>query len=262
MVSTVLNPALEQFAALIAPELIVGQVLIRRTAEGFALSHVADRDASSLRVLSVEQLRALADFTEQKQYRPLKSAPTLPRGWSCAASNLAELDAALRHLYPGAMADWFAAQQQVPPATHYREFTARQTGMYRTTTMLNDAQVAQVARAGCHVRFCLKRRLWTVEGLPADAVSEKSLIPCLEPCAVLLEFARASARLEQREKQSMPLTEAEIAALSAALQTALQSSAADSREGDFSAPDNARRWQWLLEKLKSLSEKKDKNEHD
>ena len=262
MVSNFSNPALEEFAALIAPKLLVGQVLIRRNGESFDLCHLADRDASSLRVLSVEQLRALADFTEQKQYRPLKSAPTLPRGWSCVARDLADLDDALRHLYPGAVADWFAAQQPAPPITHYREYTARQTGMYRTTTMLTDAQVAQVARAGCHARFCLKRRRWTVDGLPEDAASEKSLIPCLEPCAVLLEFARASARLEQREKQNVPLTEGEIAALTAALQTALDSSAAVSREGDFSAPDNARRWQWLLEKLKPGSETKGKNEHD
>ena len=262
MVSNFSNPALEEFAALIAPELIVGQVLIHRNSEGFVLCHVADREASSPRVLSVEQLRALADFTEQKQYRPLKSAPTLPRGWSCVVRDLAELDEALRHLYPGAVADWFAAQQPAPPVTHYREFTARQTGMYRTTTLLTDVQVAQVARAGCHARFCLKRRLWTVAGLLADQAQEKSLIPCLEPCAVLLEFARASARLEQREKQSVPLAEGEIAALTTALQTALVSGAVLSREGDFSAPDNARRWQWLLEKLKPVSETKGKNEHD
>lgn len=262
MVALIPNPALEHFAASIAPELIVGQVLLRWNSEGFAFCHVADCDASSLRVLLVEQLRSLADFTEQKQYRPLKSAPTLPRGWSCLARNLEELDEALRHLYPGAVADWFAAQQPAPPVTHYREFTARQTGMYRTTTLLTDAQVAQVARAGCHARFCLKRRLWTVDGLPADAEDGKSIIPCLEPCAVLLEFARASARLEQREKQSVPLAEGEIAALTAALETALASSAAVSREGDFSAPDNARRWQWIWEKLKLVSEKKVKNEHD
>jgi len=28
--------------------------------------------------------------------------------------------------------------------------------------------------------------------------SEKSVIPCLEPCAILLEFARKTARLEQQ----------------------------------------------------------------
>ena len=256
MVPTVSNPAIESFAALIAPELLFGQVLLRRNAAGFALCHGADRDATSLRAVAVSELRALADFTELKQYRPLKSAPTLRRGWSCVARDLAELDDALRHLYPGAVADWFAAQQQAPPITHYREYTARQTGMYRTTTLLTDAQVAQVARAGCHARFCLKCRRWTVDGLPEDAAGEKSLIPCLEPCAVLLEFARASARLEQREKQNVPLTEGEITALTVALKTALDSSAAVSREGDFSAPDNARRWQWLLEKLKQVSETK------
>ncbi len=105
-------------------------------------------------------------------------------------ANNTELEAALQHLYPGAITDWFAAQAQPAPVTHYREFTDRQTGMYRVTTMLSDEQAAVMARACCHRRFCLKRRLWTVGSLGPEASGEKSLIPCLEPCAILLEFAR------------------------------------------------------------------------
>lgn len=203
MVSTVPNPALEFFAARITTELVLAEVLLRRVADGFDLRHVADRDAASghaLREMRVSELREIAQFTEQKQFRPLKSAPTLRRGWHCVARDLAELEEALRHLYPGAVADWFAARQPRPPVTHYREFTSRQTGMYRITTMLSDAQVAEVTRACCDKQFCLKQRLWTVEGLPPDDPAEKSLIACLEPCAVLLEFARTVVRKEQQGK--------------------------------------------------------------
>ena len=120
--------------------------------------------------------------------------PNLRAGWLCRAASDAELEAALDQLYPGAIADWFAAHQPLPPVTHYRDFTARQSGMYRITTMLADAQAAQVTRVCCDARHCLKRRLWTAPGLAPDAADAKSLIPCLEPCAVMLEFARKAVR--------------------------------------------------------------------
>ena len=245
------NPALKAFVACIAPELVFAQVLLRRSGEGFELRHVLDRDVSSLREVAVNELRELAQFTEQKQFRPLKSAPTLRRGWRCVARDAAELDEALRHLYPGAMADWFAAQQSQPPVTHYREFTARQSGMYRITTMLSDAQVVEVARACCHRRFCLKQRLWTVEGLRPDAVPEKSLVPCLEPCAVLLEFARTVVRLQQAEESdAWPQKEEPVFSVEE-LERMASMRPVEIREADFSVPENPRRAQWCLEKLKT-----------
>lgn len=51
------NPACQAFAAELGAELVFGQVLIRRTDAGFALRHVADRDAAaeSLRLLAFEE---------------------------------------------------------------------------------------------------------------------------------------------------------------------------------------------------------------
>ena len=196
------NPAMESFVTRLTGERLFAQALIRRTADGFELRHVADRDAdaTTLRLLPVAGLRALAQNTRTGAFRPLKSAPNLASGWRVGARDAAELETALNQLYPGALADWFAAQTPTPPVTHYREFTNRQSGMYRITALLTDAQAAQVIRAGCAKEFCLKRRCWTVAGLSPDDVAEKSLIPCLEPCAVLLEFARKAMRLEQEEK--------------------------------------------------------------
>jgi hypothetical protein len=252
MVSAIPNPALEAFVALVAPELVFAEVLFRQTKDGFDVRHVADRDVNPLRSVSLAELHGIAQFTERKTFRPLKSAPNLPRGWQFLARNHTELDDALRHLYPGAVADWFAARQSNPPITHYREFTARQTGMYRITTLLDDEQAAQVARACCHRRFCLKQRLWTVEGLPPDGAAEKSLIPCLEPCAILLEFARTAVRLEQNEPFRPPESAEEREALAVSLAQMARSESGETREADFSAPGNPRRAQWLLEKLKPM----------
>ena len=134
--------------------------------------------------------------------------------------------------------DWFAAQG-VPPVTNYREFTGRQTGMYRITQLLTDEQAGIVARAACQERFCLKRRLWTVEGLAPDtpgksaAPSGKSEIPCLEPCAILLELARKATRIEQEEKADVQLSRSEIESVLAAAEAALASGSSADRIGNL-----------------------------
>jgi len=243
------NPALKAFVSELGDKLVLAQVLVRRVGAGFELRHVADRDRAdeTLRALKLSDLRALAQFTATGAFRPLKSSPNLQTGWCVVLSDDAKLELALNQLYPGAIADWYAAQSPQPPVTDFRDFTNRQTGMYRITTRLTDAQTAQVIRACCHRSFCLKRRLWTVEGLPTDAAPKKSLIPCLEPCALLLEFARKAMRIEQQPKFELSVDDA--ATMVAALQLALAHPRHDIRDADFNAPDNPRRIQLVLEKL-------------
>lgn len=250
------NPALAAFCAALSSELLLAQVLVRRQPAGFELRHVNDREAGAdtLGPVSASELRTLANHTAAGEFRPIKAAPNLRAGWSCRVSSDAELELALNQLYPGALADWFAAQQTEPPVTQYRDFTARQTGMYRITTMLTDTQAGQVICACCDARFCLKRRLWTVDGLAPDAADAKSLIPCLEPCAVLLEFARKAVRIEQEEgKPTLTLAPSEVASLLAALDAALAHPPAGQREADLAAADNPRRLQLLREKLQGFA---------
>jgi hypothetical protein len=229
-----MNPALTEFLRSFEAEIVLGQVLIRRNGREFELRHAADRDTNPdlLQSVPVAQLRPLAQFTAAGAFRPLKSAPNLRRGWRVSLADEDTLELALNHLYPGAIADCFAARQNPPPITSYREFTARQTGMYRITTLLDDSVAGAAIRACCHPDFCLKRRLWSVGQLAADAAGEKSIIPCLEPCAILLEFARKVARLEQEQSppQPPPPPDAAIA------------------ECDFDAPANPRRVRFALEK--------------
>jgi hypothetical protein len=249
------NPALKRFVAQLGDGLLLAQVLIRRTGSGtYTLRHVADeaRAEESLRLIQPTEARALAQSTEAGAFRPLKSAPNLQTGWRMAVANAAELETVLNQLYPGAIADWYAAEQANPPVTHFREFTERQSGMYRITAMLSDAQAAPVIRAGCAKQFCLKRRLWTVAGLSPDGAGEKSLIPCLEPCAILMEFARKAMRIEQAEKIRLELAPDEAETLQAALTIVLAQPQGAVREGDVSAAENPRRLQLVLEKLEPV----------
>jgi 4Fe-4S iron-sulfur cluster binding domain/DR2241 stabilising domain len=227
-----MNPDARTFLAAFDTEVVFGQVAVRRLERGFELRHESDRAAApdSLATLNGTELRDWAQTAAGGGFRPLKSAPNLRSGWRAEATDGAALELLLHYIYPGAVADWFAAQSAHPPLTSYRQFTARQTGMYRITTMLDDAVAGAAIRACCHVDFCLKRRLWSVAGLEPDAAGCKSLIPCLEPCALLLEFARKVARLEQGVASPSEEPKADVA------------------ESDFDAPNNPRRVRFGLEK--------------
>jgi hypothetical protein len=253
------NPALKAFVAELGNEIVIAQVLVQRVAASYELRHGDDRlkAPQNLRTLLVAELRKFAQSTASGAFRPLHAAPNLATGWRCSVADDGVLETALNSLYPGFLADWYAGRAPVPPITHYREFTDRQSGMYRITVLLNDCQAAQVVRACCPAHFCLKRRLWTVPGLEPDPAASKSLIPCLEPCAVLLEFARKARRLEQEAKVSLEISAADLAVLRGALNTALQNPPADLREADFGHPANPRRLQLLSEKLRTLIPTKD-----
>lgn len=193
------NPALRAFAGQLGEQLRFAQVLIRRDGSAFELRHVDDSGVASDRLESFSPARAreLAQFTPTGEFRPLKSAPTLRHGWLIRARDVSELGVALDRLYPGAVADWFAALAPEPPVTNWRDFAARQSGMYRITTMLGDAQLASLTGTTCAPVRCLKRRLWSAPSAPPESAQAKSLIPCLEPCALMLEAARVEVRREQ-----------------------------------------------------------------
>lgn len=227
-----MNPDLRAFLASFDTEIVFGQLVVRRLEREFELRHQSDRDAASvdLTFLKGTELRDWSQSAAGGAFRPLKSAPNLRSGWRAVAVDAAALELLLHYVYPGAVADRFAAEEAQPPLTSYRQFTARQSGMYRITTMLDDAIAGAAIRACCHVDFCLKRRLWSVDGLEPDAEQSKSVIPCLEPCALMLEFARKAARLQQ---DSAPAPE---------------KPKRDPAESDFDAVNNARRMRFDLEK--------------
>jgi hypothetical protein len=132
------NPAVAAFARQVTDELIVAQVLILRLSEGFELRHALDRDCPGheLKTLRLEEIRALAQQTGKGAFRPLKAAPNLARGWRFAARGETELGEALDRLYPGAISDWHSVECGIASPTHFRDFSGRQSGMYRVTSKL------------------------------------------------------------------------------------------------------------------------------
>jgi hypothetical protein len=239
---------MQAFLDSFANEIVWAQVLIARDGSIFRLRHVEDRATPSeeLKLLSTLELRRHAMFNAAGQFRPLHSAPDLRTGWRTECHSAADLWRALQELYPGSIPDWFAALNTPPPVTNYRDYTNRQSGMYRITQALSDTQAAHVIRACCPPAFCLKRRFWTVEGLPPDAPETKSKIPCLEACAILLELARKASRIEQEE--SVGVQTSDLQSLLAAARSLLQNGQTADRTGKIGSPTNPRRLQLVLEK--------------
>ena len=248
------NPALSHLVAEIGESLIFAQVLIRRVGSGYELRHMADAvlAPASLRLVKPHDVRSLAQYTSTGAFRPLKSAPNLQNGWRISAGGDVELGGVLDQLYPGAVADWHAATQDSPPVTNFREFAERQTGMYAVTAELGNERASEVVLACCAKNFCLKRRLWTVPGAAPDNVAAKSIIPCFEPCAILLELARKAAQIEREEPIQFRLPPADLATLHTVLQSTLAAPDLSVAEGNLGHPGNPRRVQLVLDRLEKL----------
>jgi hypothetical protein len=245
-----LNPAYREFVDSFDAERVWAQVIVKREGNGFILRHLHDRDANpaTLKNITVPDLRQFATLDAFGQFRPLRSAPDLVSGWICQCKTEEEVARGIQELYPGSVPDWYSAKNGVSAAANYREFTNRQSGMYRITQLLTDTQAAQVIVACCNARFCLKRRLWSVEGLAQEAAESKSAIPCLEPCAVLLELARRATRIEQEDKTSVQLPVSDFATLVRAAKLLLEAGKPSERTGNISSPLNPRRLQLVVEK--------------
>jgi sirohydrochlorin cobaltochelatase len=201
------NPALQAFIPSVPPEKVWAQVLIQPADRTFTLRHVADHDLppNQLKRLSLSELRQLAMFTASGQFRPLRSSPDLPRGWTFTCDGPEELWRALQELYPGSIPDWFAAESPNPPITHYRDLTNRQTGMYRITQLLSDDQAAMSPALPAAPAFVSNAAFGPFPALLRTLPPKKSAIPCLEPCAILLELARKAARYRTGRQAQRPI---------------------------------------------------------
>ncbi len=242
-----LTPAIQLFATELRDKAVLGQIEVSKTAPGFSLRHVLDSKAApdSLTPKTASELRKLAMFTSAGAFRPLRSAPDLPHGWITSVATPLELERALNDIYPGALADWHAVRTGFARFTSFRSFAQRQTGLYGNLREITDPKAEVIAAACCADQACTRQRLWTVDGRPANQEFNHSRIPCLEPCAVFMEFARQSQVKSSQAMTALQLSALEIATVVAALETAAQH--AGDCQADFKNALNVRRVLLCLE---------------
>jgi sirohydrochlorin cobaltochelatase len=189
----------------------VGEVVITRDAAGYELRHRADRDCADLTThTGAEAARHLANADEHGKYRPLKTAPNLRRGWTLRVADVRELRRALDYFYPAMTGVWAAHGRGELRPVPLRETLARQTGMYRVTQLITDAQAQELIGCTCRdADGCLKRILWElapaqpITTLPPEklrAPSATTALPllCHEACNLLVAAARSVVKKAQK----------------------------------------------------------------
>jgi sirohydrochlorin cobaltochelatase len=185
--------------------LLIGEILLGRD---FSLRHVADADCTDLiSYFSAIDARALARYDEEGNFRPLKTAPNLRKGWLLQVTSLEEMELALEFFYPSALGLWLSSIQGRLHPTSLRETLDRQTGMYRVTRSLTPQQASElIARTCTSHGGCLRTILWDlasgvpIHTLPAEKLSLAFLPPdripliCRELCNLVVAAARPIAK--------------------------------------------------------------------
>jgi len=184
---------------------VVGELRVWRVAGGWEVRHGADAevDETELEAHTVpEAAREIARYDAAGVYRPLKSAPTLVRGWRLRVRDVASLREVLDFVYPAALGNWIAFGAGRAAPVPLRQTLARQTGMYKITSQLDDDGCRAVVAATCDFATRCRRRItWPLApGVPMSVLPEEKVttdlpkdelpVLCLEACNVLVAEAR------------------------------------------------------------------------
>jgi sirohydrochlorin cobaltochelatase len=191
----------------------IGQIEIRQDNPGFALCHREDAAREDLEIYrSPDDGTELAKFSDDGNYRPLKTAPNLRHGWRLELADLDSLQQALESFYPGRLAALAAWEAHRLTTTPLRETLDRQTGMYRAAAKISDDEIDALVGRFCRSQGgapgCLRTILWPRDGtgarpslrLPLDKFiapldqtgrGEKVMpLLCQEACNLLVAEAR------------------------------------------------------------------------
>jgi hypothetical protein len=234
--------------------------------------HKLDRDVPAAQLQTYSDpfaARDIATFTDDGRYRPLKSAPNLRRGWRMAELDFDRLVTAIDCFYPAALAHWHAWREAKLQTTTYRSCAARQSGMYRITTLLGDEQVRRVAACCCNDGECVKIPFWQIDETTKLGLEMKTStnhdhvsMPCPEPCSLFLSFARKAVRLEQEETMSVQFTKFDLELIARVLRSVLDGTAGEFREGDYNDPRHRQRILYFLKKYEHLLPESPTTEHE
>ncbi len=142
--------------------LLFGQILIRRSDQGFVLLHRDDERRENLHVFrSAESAIEIARYDDAGNYRPLKTAPNLRHGWQLELSTLEDLKRGLDYFYPGRLSVFVAWKTDQLRTTPLRDTLDRQSGMYRVAAKISDGQIDDVVGNFCRSNGgCLRTILW------------------------------------------------------------------------------------------------------
>ena len=197
----------------------IGEIAIRRVGTGLELMHYADVAEGGLEIYTTpESARHIANVDVAGEFRPLKTAPNLRRGWSLVLPDFASARRALDFFYPAMLGAYLSHLQGMLAAVSMRETLGRQSGMYAVTKKITDEQAQFLAGEVCRSDTgCLKTILWRispeieVRSLPSDKFdplinqteSTAHAMPlfCHEICNLLVAKAREVVKSDMNKSE-------------------------------------------------------------
>ncbi len=239
-------------------QLRVTATITDRGERRYDVRHVDDADAA------VEELeryddpldaRDVVTFDEDGRYRPLKTAPTLRRGWVFPDLDHRGVYETVETVYPATVANWHREREGRLDVDHWRETMERQSGIYGVVKTWDRGEghehVNWVAEACCADSQCLKRREWEYdEETDLDVDGGDGVFPCREPCSMVVSAARRWTRLESEASRTyeFELTPSEKEQLEALVDAVADDRIDEIREADLKDPANRYRTRFLRAK--------------
>lgn len=167
------------------------------------LDAVAENGNGLQPLATMEDAREMTQYTADGEYRPLKSATGLKRGWAYIAKSLSELHSALEVIYPGSVGHYRGNSLTVEAA---RTTLKRQTGLYRNAKRITSDGINEVVAALCS-QTCLRHRLWEPEGqsnndVPAPINNVWPML-CGCACSLFIEECRKKEKTESKNIADM-----------------------------------------------------------
>ena len=189
-----------------------GQILLtKRESAGFVLSHRDDTSRDELQTYQqAEDAVEIAKYDDAGEYRPLKTAPNLRRGWRLEVATVEELSRALDYFYPGRLAVFAAWKSGYLNTTALREALDRQSGMYRVAAKISDPQINDLVANFCRSDGgCLRTILWKRDRNGAIASmklpKEKFDAACDQMMSGRSHRSAGDARASRSEAATVPL---------------------------------------------------------
>ena len=149
------------------------------------------------RAVELGSIDALAEFVrtdDRGRYRPLSGARTMPGGWFYGARDGEDRKAAIEAVYPLATVHSRQFKQGTLRVASLDEVLSRQSGRYENTSKLTAAGRDRARRLVCGE--CVRTPVWDQEHVRETDTVSPGLIPCPEPCSVLVAFCREAALWE------------------------------------------------------------------
>jgi hypothetical protein len=219
----------------------------------YAIRHEADADVPPSELDRYDDplaARELVKLDDRGRYRPLKTAPTLPTGWTYPDLDGRELVRTVDFVYPATIANWHRENEGALDVTHFREAAERQTGIYDIVDELSVGEVEAAAETCCVDSQCLKRRMWDEdedEETELDVPRGDGEFPCREPCSLLITAARKFVTLGREETRSyeFELTPTEKEQLEEIVDAVAEGRVGEIREADLNEGANRYRARYL-----------------